>query len=680
MPGAPDRETPIPVRRFQGTMLAMDPAFVPPGFLTRAENWVPDLTYVLSKRRGSLSWQRLPQPGRVDPLVYQTATTGDRYLYAVTQDQVYVSQNDGGFTLVAGGAFPLARDARAVRSGGGGAGDIHYGAAVVGDTLYIGNDVDPIKEIPLGGSATDLVPLAALDDSGQTATLTADTTARVLAGTYSYRWAVYDHTSSQWVKIGAVRTVTTGSAGRERIGFSAPSAALTGSQRYHLFVTGVDQEIEGAHDQTPAGLGAVGTFALWDFPAVESVGVPTPSTVVRRGSRLVAHRGRLWGAGGLDSDARRAWATSVLVPGLEQTLYDQALFFPAAAVTPDLGGPVTGFAVAALSSTNRSPTSPLGLFTATSTWLYFGDPLDDPSSTLVQVSGEVGCPSDRTIASTPIGVVFCGKRSVYLLTPQQAEPKDIGWPIEPAVRAQPVAFRTRAWGFYHRGFYKLGLVPAGGDEPTEQWWLDLRRGLTDPPQWWGPHTMPAYTAVARATDNPAEDDRAWAAQDGSSAFFVILDQPEQYLDPVGPRSGGQWNVAQWNADQWAAETSVPIVSRLTTALLDATQPLVPKLAKRARVIAKVLDTTSLGILISSDYGYGSAGTLSVPTPPGDTWDTSDFDVATFAMRWTVLSEFECPVPEPRGRAFAATLSHVDAVECDLRDFELRVQPSARETQ
>src|SRR5262249_19002914 len=77
MPGAPDRELPIPVRRFQGTMLDVDPAFTPLGYLTHAENWVPDLTYVLSKRKGSLSWQRLPSPGRVDPLLYTTSVAGD---------------------------------------------------------------------------------------------------------------------------------------------------------------------------------------------------------------------------------------------------------------------------------------------------------------------------------------------------------------------------------------------------------------------------------------------------------------------------------------------------------------------------------------------------------------------------------------------------------------------------
>jgi len=655
-------------------MLAMDPAFTPPGFLMRSENWVPDLTYVLSKRRGSLSWLRLPQPGRCDPLVYCTATNGTRYLYAVAADQLYVSQGDAPFIPVTNGLFPGTRAARAAGT------DNRYGAAVVADTLYVGSDVDPIKAVPLGGSATDLVPLANLDDTGQATTLTADDATRVLAGTYSYRWGLYDHATSVWTKIGPVHTVTTGGTGRQRIAFTAPSGALSGSLLYHLFLAGVDQEIEGAHDQTPAGLSAGGQFALWDDPAVESVGVPTPSSVVRRGSHLVAHRGRLWGAGGLDAARRRAWATSVLVPGLEQTLYEQGLFFPAAAVSPDLGAPVTGFAVASLSSTNRSPTSPLGIFTATSTWLYFGDPLDDPQSELVQVSGEIGCPGDRTIVATPVGVLFCGKRSVYLLTPQQAEPRDVGWPIEPAVRAQPVPFRTRAWAIFHRGFYKLALVPAGGSDPSEEWWLDLRRGLTDPPQWWGPHTTPAYTAAARATDHPDEEDRAWAAQDGSSTFFVLLDQADEYMDPIGPRSGGQWNVAQWNTGQWATEVSAAIVSRLRTALLDAQQPLTPKLAKRARIIAQTIDTTSLGIVVHSDYGYAASGTLVFPTPLGDAWDTTDWNVAEFAMRWTVLSEFECPVPEPRGRAFTATLTHVDPLACDLRDFELRVQPSARETQ
>jgi hypothetical protein len=50
------------------------------------------------------------------------------------------------------------------------------------------------------------------------------------------------------------------------------------------------------------------------------------------------------------------------------------------------------------------------------------------------------------------------------------------------------------------------------------------------------------------------------------------------------------------------------------------------------------------------------------------------------MQYWILSEWEVPVPEPRSRLFAATLTHVDPLPCDLRDFELRVQPSGRETQ
>jgi hypothetical protein len=116
MPGAPDREQPIPVRRFQGTMLALDPAFVPVGFLARCDNWVPDPTYVLTKRLGSNVWQTFPGGTRVDPLIYTTGSDGHRYLYAVAApasgdaggSTIYVSVDDGTFTAVPNGKFASA--------------------------------------------------------------------------------------------------------------------------------------------------------------------------------------------------------------------------------------------------------------------------------------------------------------------------------------------------------------------------------------------------------------------------------------------------------------------------------------------------------------------------------------------------------------------------------------------
>jgi hypothetical protein len=646
MPGGAEREVPIPVRRFTGTMLAIDPAFVPLGFLTQCDNWVPDPSFVLTKRRGSLSWQTLPSAGRCDPLVYVSGSDSRRYLYVVVGDQLYCSVDDGPFAAVAGGAFVTASP--------------RYAVAAVGDALYVGNDSDPLKQVPLGGAATDLVQLAVADDSGQVATWIDDPNARLVAGTYAYRWGLYDHTTKRWTKLAPVRTTTTGATSRQRLSFRAPTVAPGTTERWHLFVAGVDQEIEGAHDQTPDGLPASSgsdQFAILDDPTIDSTAVPLPSTVTRRGSHLVGHRGCLWGAGGVGDVAQRVWSTSVVVPGLEQTLFDQGVFFPAAALSPDLGDPVTGLVPVAYTS-GSNPQAPMAFFTAMSTWLFFGDLVGDPSSSLVQVSREVGCASDRTIAATPLGIVFMGKRSVYLLGPEKAEPKDLGWPIESAIRAVPAAVWSRCWALYHRGFYKLALVPPGATEPSQQWWLDLRRGLGDPPSWWGPHTTPPYTAGARAPNHPTEDDRGWAVQ-GDPGRVLLVDQAERYVEDGVP--------------------PVPIVSRLTTAHLDGNAPLTPKLAKRARTIVRASAPTSLALTITGDEMLSTSGLLPLVVPLGGIWNESAWNVAHWMVLALQLVEFECPVPELRARAFQATITHTDAVRVDLRDFELRVQPSARET-
>jgi len=658
MPGDLERETAIPVRRYEGTMLAFDPGFVPLGFLTRAENWVPRQALVIGKRGGLVPFAQLPA-GRVQPLLFATSTDGYRYLYAVVNDTVYLSVDDAPFAPVANGVFTPTAES--------------YAASVFGDHVYIGSDVAPIKRIPLGAAAVDLVPLATAADTGQTATSVDDPTSTCLAGYYAYRWAVYNHTLKQWVGIAAVHTLTTGSGSRQRLAFTAPSAAPAALDlpaeglpqvragdvlKWHLFLAGVDQEIEGAHDQTPDGLAPSTVFAVWDDPIVTTTSVPTPSSVVRRGGVLLTHRGRLWGAGGTGATRRRIWATSVLVPGLEQDLADQGLFFPAGAVSPDLGAPVTGLAVAALSATTRSPTSPLGMFTETGTWLFFGDPVDDPSASLVQVSDEVGCVSAASIVSTPVGVLFLGKRSVYLLLPSQAEPRDVGWPIEPAIRRQPMSIGARAWAIYHRGFYKLALVPAGGDQATEHWWLDLRRGLGDPPSWWGPHRHPPLTAAARAPMHPSENDRAWAAVEGTGEV-VRIDVPDVPTDTVGG-------------------VTTPIVARLTTGWLDAGAPLQNKLAKRVRGIVRVDDPTSMQITVNADDLQSASGSAPVAATVGGEWDLAEWDTAAWSVSGIQLFEWETPVPEPRGRAFTLDITYSEAVPCELRDVELRVQPSGRD--
>ena len=630
----------------------MDPAFVQAGFLVASNNWIPDYTFVLTKRRGSQIFQTLPAGvDYIDRLGCNEGSDGHRYLFAVAcmttgGDIVYVSVNDGAFTAVPNGTFttPSAR----------------YGFASLGDTVYIDNDTDPVKYIHLGDAAVDVLQLALADDTGQSTTFVADPNSNLIAGAYSYRWAIFDTVANRWVKIGNVHSVTTDGSSRVRLQFASPAAGLAANQQWHLFVAGADQMIEGAHDQTPSGV-AVNTpavFALYDDPTVDTTVVPIPSTVQRRGSHLVAHRGCLYGAGGPGAEGNRVWASAVLVPGLEQAARDQGVFYPATALTRDLGDTVTGLAVVPLSSAVAVPTAPLAIFTDVTTWMWQGDlSEDDPTSSLAQLSGEIGCPSDRSIVPTTVGVIFCGKRSVYLIQPSTTEPRDIGWPIENQIRAIPAAARKFSWGVFHRGFYKLAITAPGAAFPTVQWWLDLRHGLGDPPAWWGPHTTPAYTASTRWQNHPAEDDRQWTAL--GAGQVLLMDQAGVYVEDGLP--------------------PVPITCQAVTAFLDDGTPLTPKLAKRARMIARVDADTSVTVQITGDQSVSTTGLLSFKAPAAANWDTSDWDVDNWLVSGLDLEELEVTVPELRARAFQVTLTHNDPVGIDLRDFELRVQPSARET-
>lgn len=652
MPGDDTREHKIPCRRFAGTMVTLDPSFTPAGYLYFCNNWVPNLTYVLSKRSGSQQWQTLPAGvSYVDRMCYNLGSDGHRYLFAMAVmqsggDQLYLSIDDGTFTAVANGKFAST--------------GAYYGIAAMGDTVYVGNDNDPLKYINLQSAAVDVVQLGVATDTGCTAACVADPNSNLIAGTYPYRWGVYDTSVNRWVSLGAVQNVTTPQGSRVHIDFTPPSGGLAANQLWHLFVAGVDQMIEGAHDQLPNGVaaGTAPVFSLYDDPTVDTTVIPVPSTVVRRGSHLVAHRGAIYGAGGVGPNANRVWCTSVLVPGLEQQVRDQGLFFPAQGLTRDLGDAVTGLAPAPQTSAVAVPTAPLAIFTPVSTWMWVGDlGSDDPTASLSEVSAEVGCPSGRTIVPTTVGIVFCGKRSVYLIAPTGQEPQDIGWPIESAIRSIPAIARSKSWAVFHRGFYKLAITQPGSTVPTLQWWLDLRHGLASPPSWWGPHTFPAYTASARAPNHPVEDDRQWASL--GAGQMLLVDQAGSYIEDGSP--------------------PVPLVSQWKTSYLDDGTPLVPKLAKRVRMIARVQSATSVSCTVSGDEQVSTSGILFFQATLGGVWNTAAWNQDVWTVSGLDLEELELTVPEIRARSFQVSLSHTDATSIDLRDFELRVQPSARET-
>ena len=319
------------VRRIEGTNVATDPVFLGPSVVQRSTNWVPDDFLTLAKRRGTGPFQTIPAGIRIDAMLY-TPTPTARYLYAVAiqagEDALYVSTNDGPFTFVPNGVFAT--------QGG------RYGMSLRGDTLYVGNGVSPMKRVPVGGAAVDLGALLSTNDTGQSAVAAADASSGLLPGTYSYCWAVYDSSTGQFVSRGPVRTVTlTGSW--SKITFTAPSTGLAAPQGYHLFLASADQQIEGAHDQVVGGLTAGATYvAVSVVPS--SRPVPRPSTVTYTGKFLANHRGRVFMAGD-PMNPRVVMATGVLIPGLEQLIFEQGDMFPANARLPPIRTPVTGLGV-----------------------------------------------------------------------------------------------------------------------------------------------------------------------------------------------------------------------------------------------------------------------------------------------------------------------------------------------
>jgi hypothetical protein len=670
--GAPQgagQEVPLLMRRWLGVNLADDPIFIGPDYLQKAQNFIPAPTFALTKRPGTAGYLTL---GTGFPWV--TAATaallrvydnaGNRYLYAYVMtsepaDRLLVSLNDANATIVGG---PLL-----------GAIGARGGLAAMNGVLYAGNGVDPLLRVPLGGAATSLAALALANDTGQAAVAANDANSALVTGQYAYRWAIYDTGTKQWTAVGPVQVVTV--SGRQSITFTAPQAGapatvLGANQKWHCFVTAPNAPIETAHDLTPVGLAAAGTIVMANPVPFDATPVPVPSTVMRTGRFLVPHRGRLFLGGDQNAGrSRNVYATSVLIPGLEQAIYDQGDFFPANAIVL-LDDDVTGIVVVTLTTTQQSPSSPLAVFTNNTTWLFLGDILDDPNAQLLQLSDHVGCVAHATLAATPIGVIFLANDSVYLLRPDFGPPVDIGWPIAPVVRACPVNERPFAWATYHKGFYKLALTSPGGAENGLELWLDLRPRVRDQalggtPSWWGPHVVGTpMTCAATGQRDPLEDDRGFGAVEGNGAV-VLLQQPTSFAD------GG-----------------VAVSSVLRTARLDGGDPFSHKRVMRARCQAKVSVPTTVNLQALLDGGLPSAGAWNLQVGAGavawnvawnvnwggpDMYEEADTNGATPAG-------VALGVPfagTPQGQSVELQLDHAVASDLTLRDLEIRAQVFGR---
>lgn len=663
MPSPTDRS--ILLRRFDGVNLLVDQAYLGPTYLRAAQNFIPGETFRLQKTPGARTYGGIGMEGVAARLMVRAYSGANRYLYTVvygfsspspTFDQLWVSINDAVFVRVANSA---GGDADFTTTGG------RFGGVVLNGVFYVGNGVDPIFSVPIGGSATALAAITAFTDGSAAPTVAADAGAQILTGTYAYAWCIFDHTASVWKERGDTREITNRAAADNSISFPPPSGfainagALSTRYRAHLFIAPINLPVEFGHDHTPEGVQAGATV----IRAIIADGPPLPLRgVARTGHMLRGHRGRL-----IVAEGTAVWATTYLVPGLEQSLFNAGVFFPTNARLPRTPGNVTGIGLAATGEA-ADPAAVLVVCTLSETFLFYGDFFDDPSAVFRQVSSRVGCIAPTTMVETPLGLFFVGLESVYYIPVGGGPPVDVGWPISPAIKAIPAAARPDCLALYHKGFLKLAIVPAGSAYATQQWWLDLRRGVGQIPSWWGPHNRIPIGAWCTGQEDAAETDIGFHG--------TIYPQPSSGFPPsqVFVEKIHQTNVFT----ELSGVSNLSLISRIQTGDLDDGRPFDRKLFERVRVTAFPEGDTSLAVTIQTDGGMSEVlDQMPLLGSDGATWDVDDWNVADWTSAGQTEGETVANQERQRGRAAALTLTHSDPVGLGIRDFELRYQPIER---
>jgi hypothetical protein len=652
------------LRRFSGANTIYDPVFVGPQFVVLAQNWFPSQSYRLAKRPGSRRYVATGQG-----VVGITATSryyaeGHRYLYWYGQrptagghDALFRTVDDGSASspiTVFGEDQALGRL-------------IRYGRY-----LYVGNGVGDIRQVAIDtGDTVSLAPIAALTLSAPAdpnpeviAIAGTDTgTPRLQDGSYQYAWAVYNTVTKLYTKRSdpATLIVPINAYWKPK----APTTAvytLAANEVYRLFVAPQGWPIEYATAQGKPDWVASEERTLSAFD-VSDDRVPITNNVQRTGNLFTVFRGRVIFAGSA-SDPNAVCATGVILPGLEQDVFNQGAFFPAWARL-QLPDRVTGLGVSGATGA-MDPRSPLVAFTATKTFLYLGDPFDpaDTSATQVQLSDRVGCPAHDTIVPTADGLVFMGTDSVYLLGADGSPPRDIGWPIADQIRAVPAAGRQNCCAIYHKYFYKLAMPGPGGGPNVLQWWLDLRQGVGDVPSWWGPHVAPAVSAYATALADTDEEDKGFAAL-AATDTIVLHHQRNLYFDyhPSG---------------------SYIVRSVLRSGVFDADNPFIAKVFTRLRAIARAASPTQIRVTLITDGGTSwPIDPILLEGPEGAHWFGGRPPPAQWRglSKWLQLGPLEVqtitPAERPRGLSVEIILSHTDPVDVQLRDFEMLFLPVAR---
>jgi hypothetical protein len=666
------------LRRFLGTNTQLDPAFLGPQILARSQNWIPAQSRRIGKRPGTVLMQRAGNSiVNISSLLSCKSSVGNQFLFAYGQQSaggiVVQSPGEGAFVATPGVTFPSAAIGRLVR---------------FRNRLYAGNGVDPIKSWIIGDTvAANTLSFGVLSSNCPTTTPATPAASVAIpsfpSGGYQYCWAIFnpntaDPTTGVYVARSAAAQVNVGA--QQILSVTAPAAdpnaagsdypAGTG-RVYRFFLAPRGFPIEYATAQS--GNWAAGVNHTYSVMDVTDFRCPIVG-IFRTGNMFLVWRNRVVFAGS-QADPYSVYATDVILPGLEQSVFNQGTIFPVDAKVP-LPDRVTGVGLAGVTS-DQDAQSPLLFFTLSRTFIATGDPFDahDTTSQLIEISSRVGCVGHDTIVNTPLGTFFVAIDSVYLIPPGGGYPQDVGWPIADQIMAIPAAVGATLVATFHKGFYKISIPAPGGGANTNAWWLDLRQGVGDIPSWWGPEviadatstaTPPASLALSALASDPAstlEADRGYGAVLNTDEV-VLLHQLQVFGD-----------------------MGMPIRSILVTGRFDGDQPFLPKIITRLRIITQSAGAGQITVIMQTDGGVSwtidpillAEGTPSgkwihnIPpvgfpepaSPPESHWRTAT---------WRSVAPFEVqtitPADRPRGLSVQITLTHENLTNLEMRDFEI----------
>src|SRR5215831_12697898 len=365
------------LRQFKGTNTEIDSTFLGPSFVARSENWIPTQAFRLGKRPGSVVVQAIPG-ATATALLAAHDKTGALYLYAYGLTTNTSGEPTGGakvYQSVGEAAFtadpPLANFPDA--------------SSPIGrmiqfrDRIYAGNGKDPLVSWVIGAPSSQTITFSGITDTGPPPGATAPTAPAgadtVPAGTYTYAWAVFDTTPGKGVYVSRSDPGTITVPSQATLSFTRPAAATLPLVN-RLFVSPRNFPIEYATMQATGTT----TTPLPDPVLLATVDVTDTRVpmagginVFRTGNMFLVWTNRLIFAGS-QADPYSVFATDVILPGLEQSAYNQGTLFPDFAKVP-LPEIVTGIGIAGVTA-EFDATAPLLFFTASRTFLVQGDPFD----------------------------------------------------------------------------------------------------------------------------------------------------------------------------------------------------------------------------------------------------------------------------------------------------------------